>query len=421
MNITVEENSYCQLNIQFEAEPEQVENKRNEVVQYFKNAPVPGFRPGKATNEAIKHHHKTRIDDVLKRELAQHAYHACIAEKNIRPVGQPQFTSLHLDGLHFKCGFSINKIPDITLSKYKGFDLPKAVVPNAIEMAEKILQELRSRNGEIIPFTDNDFIQKGDSAIINYEGFLVNQNESVIKQEGELFTVGQAQVEAFNDNVLGMKIGEKREFTTVMPGDSTAKHIAGKEVKFIVELSLGSKVIPCPLDDTLAKKIGAPDVATMISMTQGMASSRMDELAKKHLAEQVVLRLIENHPFEIPNWLALFEGELLAKQYGIDWATATDPQKETLLEAATKNIRISIILDKIREEEVEAQLSDEEVMNLIKSNIGKYKHKMPEMSNKSDEEVFEALTKSGYMQVVAANIKDDFTVDFIIKNSTIVE
>src|SRR5271165_5555710 len=98
MNIIVEENNYCQLNVQFEAEPEQVESKRNEVVQYFKNAPVPGFRQGKATNEAIKHHHKVRIDEVLKRELAQHAYHVSIAEKNIRPVGQPQFTSLHLDG-----------------------------------------------------------------------------------------------------------------------------------------------------------------------------------------------------------------------------------------------------------------------------------------------------------------------------------
>ncbi len=420
MLIEIKEIDYCRLNIKFEADPKQVEDKRTEVMQYFKKSPVPGFRTGKATADAISHHFKHKINEVMKSELAQSAFQQVVAEKNIRPFGQPQFLSLSLDGTKFKCDFCVNKVPEVELKEYKGFTLTKGNMPNAIEMAEKILQELRNRNGETIPFTENDFIQLGDTAIVNYTGRVEGKQDPVINVDGELYVVGKAALEVFNENVLGMKVGETREFSTTILEGASFIELVGKEVKFTVELTMASKSTPAPLDDALATKIGAKDVAEMVSLTQGMASKRVQELEKKHISEQISAQLVQNHEFEVPTWLSSFEAQALARQYGTNWDQLSDDDKSKFIVVAIKNVRLSIILDKIREVEIEAQLSDEEVIGLIKSNIRQYAT-LPGMEGKSDEEVLDTIHKSGYMAALVVSVRDDFTVDFISKSSSILE
>jgi trigger factor len=421
MQIEIQEIDYCRLNVQCEAETKQVEDKRFEIAQYFRNSKVPGFRPGKATLDAIRSHYRSKIDELTKSELSQAAFHAAIAEKNIRPFGKPQFSSIVLDGNKFKCDFAVNKIPEVELSEYKGFNLPQGNIPDSVEMAEKILQELRVRNGETVPFSENDFVQEGDSAIVSYMGFVDGQENAVVKMDGEMFVVGRAQVQAFNENVLGMKLGEKREFTIKMPDDSAAQHVAGKEVRFELELNMGSKSTPAPIDDSLAQKVGAKDIAELISTTQGMASSRVQELKKSHLSDQITARLVENHKFEVPGWLSAFEAEMLAKQYGYTWDSLADEQKSRFVSMAEKNVKLSIIFDKIRETEPDAQMTDEEVITSIRANISKYKSTLPGMEGKTDEEVIQVIGQSGYMPALASHIRDDFALDFIIKNSTIIE
>ena len=420
MLIEVKEIDYCRLNVQFEADTKQVKDKRTEVIKYFKKEQVPGFRPGKATLSAITHHFKHKIDEVLKNELAQNAFQTVIAEKNIRPFGQPQFSSLTLDGLKFKCNFSVNKVPEVELQEYKNFNLTKGNTVNSIEMSEKIIQELRNRNGTTVPFEVDDFVQANDTAIINYVGHLAGQREPVVSVDGELFVVGKSPIEAFNDNMLGLKVGETREFTAVIPDNVSAPEFVGKEITFKVELMMASKSSPAALDDTLAIKIGAKDVAEMISLSQGMASKRVQELEQKHLAEQISNRLVANHTFEIPSWLSTFEAQLLAKQNNKNWEELVDGEKNHLIQAAARNVKLSIILDKIRESEPDAQLSDEEVMNTIKSNVSQYSA-LPGMQGKSDEEIFDMIIKSGYMGALVVSIKDDATISFITKTSTIVE
>jgi trigger factor len=420
MLIEVSEVEYCKLNVQFEADPQQVEERRTEIIQSFKSADVPGFRPGKAPIDAIKHHYKNNIQESLKNEMAHTAFTTTIAEKNIRPFGYPEFLSLQLEGSKFKCNFCVNSVPTVELKKYKGFDIPKGQIPNAVEMAEKILQELRKNNGETLPFTEDDFIQTGDTAIINFIGMLDGEEHPVIKQDGELLVIGKADLESFNDNLLGMKIGEKREFGQVMP-DTSSPRVAGKLVKYVVELINASHTNPCALDDELAQKVGAKDINDLIAMTQGMASKRCKDLQKRYLTEQIAVRLIEEHSIKIPEWLSLVEAKLLARQLGDNWDNVSDKDKVKLLEVSTKNISLSIILDKIRQEEPDAQLTDEEVIKIINNNMSHYKSLIPNLANVSDEEAFNKIVKSGFITSFTSQIKDDYTVDFIIKNSNIVE
>jgi len=420
MLIEVKEIEYCRLNVKFEGDEENVKNKEYEMLQHFKQGKVPGFREGKATTEAVKFHFKNQINEAVKNELAYQAFQTVIAEKNIKPFGQPQFLAINLDGSKFKCEFCVNQVPNIELSQYKNFELPKGTTPNSIEMSEKILQELRVRNGETLPFSDEDFIQLGDTAIINYIGYLPGEEVPTIKKDGEIFVVGKAHADAFNDNILGMKLGESREFTTILSLDSAAQHIAGKEVRFVIELAMASKSEPAPLDDELATKVGCKNLEELNNIVQGMSSNRVKELETKYLSDQVAARLLESHNFELPSWLTSFEAKLFAKQQGHAWESLSDEHKSNFLKMAEQNVKLSIILDKVREIEPDAQLTDEEVFSIIKQSISKYKT-MLNMADKSDEEVLSKIAESGYTNALISQVRDDATMDFIIKNSSILE
>src|SRR5277367_2697207 len=101
MQIEINEIEACKLSVHYEANALEIMDKRAEVQTAFKKAPVPGFRPGKASMDAIKLHYRQQIEESLKRALAEDAFHNTLFEKKLRPHGAPKFNSLLLDGGKF--------------------------------------------------------------------------------------------------------------------------------------------------------------------------------------------------------------------------------------------------------------------------------------------------------------------------------
>lgn len=421
MQLEVTELDDFKVNVTFEADENEVEEKLADALAQYRQAQVPGFRKGKASDDVIKFHFNEQIQESAKQQLAQSAFSKSMAEKGIKPFGYPEFSNVQLSDKMFKCDFCVSRLPNVELKQYTKFDLPKGTVPSATEMAEKILQELRARNGETVPFAENDFVQDGDTVIINYEVFeLENTQSSVVKKDGDMFVAGSHSVEAINENLLGLRVGERREFEGFIPVTSSSKH-ADKTMRFVVELVMASKSIPMPLDNTLAEKVGAKDIDDLIRLTNEMAGNRVQQLERAYLVKQASARLVEEHDFEVPSWLITHEAQLLSQQYNLTWDTLEADAVENLKQLAVKNIKFSLIMDKIRENEPDAQLTDEELMGLIQKNITQYKTTIAQMQDKSDEEILNLIRQSGYLGSLINSIRDDYTIDFVIKNSNIVE
>ena len=147
MLIDVTELEPCKLSVHYEAEADEILNKRGEVIKYFKKAPVPGFRPGKASVEAIKLHYRTQIDESLKRALAEDAYHNTLFEKKIKPHGPPRIHSALLSDGKFTCDFELHTKPEVVLGAYKNIEVPKPHESvTDVELAEKRLYLLQKVN-----------------------------------------------------------------------------------------------------------------------------------------------------------------------------------------------------------------------------------------------------------------------------------
>lgn len=413
MTIEINEIEYCKLAVHYEAEPDNVSKKMGEIINKFKSYRVPGFRTGKATTDIIKVVFKKQIADTLKQELADEAVQNVIFEKNIKPFGNPSFTFAELDGNKFSCDFSLLKQPDFELSQYKSFEIPKP--PNTVtveEFSQRIIQDLRVKNGETTAYGENDFIQLGDHVIINYHATVDNQPIERLTATGEVVKVGQTPIPTFDDNLLGMKIGEEREFFIKIP-ENSKDPLSGKDVKFYVSITMGSKVIPAPLNDDLAKKIGLDSFDLLMQRVSTTSSDRIKELDKAHIMDQISRRLVDNHEFKVPEWLSLAEAKMNAKNAGEAWEGVPDEQKEKYISYAANSIKLSLILGKVRDAEPDAQLTDEEVFDTAKQNVAKF--------SAEPQKVLENLFSNGQLFILFNRIRDEHTLSFIEKNSTIVE
>jgi trigger factor len=415
MKIELTELEPCKFAVHYEANFMEIGDKRAEVENNFKRAPVPGFRPGKASPEAIRVHYRQQIDDSLKRALAEDAFHNTLFEKKIKPHGAPRFQSLTLDGGKFVCEFEMHTKPDFELGQYKDLEIPKPhETMNAIEMAEAMMQDLRVRLGEVSPYSDGDFVQNGDSILVDYEGTVDGQKIDSLCATGEMMIVGKSPISGFDDNLLGMAIGDIREFDFQAP-EGGLPSVSGKQVHFRVTLNMGSKTMPCALDDELAKKMGKNTFAELQQAVAEAAFARSASADKAALHEAIARKLVNAHTINVPNWMSLSEAQYLAQQSQLNWNTMPDGDKEKVIEVAAQNVKMALILDRIRENEPAAQLTDQEVFEIVKRNLANTK------AATNLDEVIQQMSKTGYLQILFSRIRDENTMDFLAKSVKVIE
>lgn len=425
MHIAVNEIEYCKLLIQCETDHKIISEKKSDILKKFKEQKVPGFRPGHATPEAIKQHYKKEIAEALKQELADDAVHNVIFEKKLKPLGRPQFNYANLEESYlvlasgesalpkFKCEFILNVQPEFELKQYKEFEIPKAAgIPSTEELTQKILQELRSKNGSTVPYGADDFVQMGDTVIVDYTTSLDGQNIKDLTDTGQILSIGRINIPGFSESLLGMKAEETREFDLHMPENYRPEYV-GKTLHFVVKVTMGSKVEFAALDDELAKKVGLENFDALMSNVTGVASARVRELENMHYLDQISRRLVTEHDFKIPEWIGTGEAQINARNAGAKWEEIPDEQKLKHIDMAEKSVKLSLILQKIRDKEPEAQLTDEEVFGLAKENIAKY--------SQEPDKVIQEIYKNGHLSLLFNRMRDEYTLNFILKNSKIVE
>ncbi len=415
MQVDVQELESCKLSVHCVADAGEIFNKRGEVLGLFKKAPVPGFRPGKASIDAIKIHYRDQIEEALKRALAEDAFHEALFQHKLKPHGPPRFSSLMMGEGKFTCDFELYTKPAFELAPYKNLNVPKPHSPqDPVSMAELMLQELRVRLGEVAPYTETDFVQSGDNVILDYEGSIDGQKVDHVSATGEMLTVGKSQLPIFDDNLLGMTMGDVREFDITVP-NTALPSISGKTIHFKVTLTMGSKTTPCALDDTLAQKVGKKDFNELREYIYTMAAAKVTHNAQMAVNEAIANKLVDDNQVSVPNWMSLSEAQYLTHQAKLDWATLTDLDKEKYLSVAERNVKLSLILDKIRELEPEAQLTDQEVFEIVKKNLANTK------VTTSLDDVIKEMNRTGYLQILFSRIRDEHALDFVVKSASVVE
>lgn len=412
MTLQINEIEPCKLQIHYTAEPDKVIAKRKEAVKHLRKTKIPGYRLGKAPDYALKLTLKKEINDWVEREMVSEAYDDILYTTKAKPIGSPQVNKSELNDNQFWCDLTFMKKPDIELKQYKDFLIPRPPARfTPEEMIEKMLQELRVQNGEMVPYAEADSVQLSDKITMDASCTVDGSEVAEAKQNGILYRVGDGIFPGFDDQICGMIPGETREFSLTFSDDVQIPALKSKTAVFTVNVFVGMKIIPASLDDELAKKVGLSSYEDLMKTVQGIVTNKISQEYNQAVSQQIIRRILDAHTFEVPTWLSSMEAQQLAAQNKLEWKTLQDSDKMDILNIAKDNVKLALILDSIKDVEPETAFSDSECIGVIKQ-------KLTEMGQDPDVYLTEAQ-KDGRLTGMIAQMRNEGIMQWLVAHSKV--
>lgn len=410
--LNIEEPEFCKLKVHYVADPEVVEAKVEEALASLRKLKIPGFRKGKAPDSAIRVRLRPQINQFIAREMATHAIDDIVFETDIKPIGQPSFSNISIKGNKFSCDVELAKKPEFELSELK-FEVPKPDVGTDAEaLAEKSLFNLRLRVGETEPYEEDDFVELGDQVTFSFEGSIDGEPFEGSVAEGEMYEIGSDRWSGWDQNLIGMKADETREFDFVF--ETGPDELVGKTAKFSVTIHMGTKRKPHSLNEEFYKTMGVENVEEMMDKLRAISKASIKHNEQQAIRSQVAIRLVDQNDFEVPKFLIELEAKNIAGQAGIDFdKMLSDEDKKQVLEQAEKNVRLTLILDSVRESEPDSVLNDGEAQNHLAQHL--------QAQGQDPGVLFNDPSMRPQLAQLIHSIKEEFTLQWVADQATIIE
>ena len=383
---------------------------------------IPGFRKGKAPFNIVERMYGDEIfyEDAFN-ELVPSIYEKEIEDNKIEAVSKPEINIVKMKkGEDLVFTALVQTKPEVKLGKYKGIELKKVEYPVTDEDVE--LAHVQEHNARIITVEDRP-VQDKDIAVIDFQGFVDGKAFEGGKAEKHELEIGSKTfIPGFEDQVIGMKVGEEKDINVKFPEDYFSKDLAGKDATFKVKLhEIKEKQLPA-LDDEFAKDVSEFDTLKDYKTSIKEKKQAQNDDRAKHETENLAIEAVSNETkIDIPSGMIETEIDAMIRdleqqlsyqginldQYLKIMNKTRKEVEENYKEQAEKNVKSRLILEAIiKEEKIES--TDEEINAKIKEMATNCGRKEEELSKN------EALK-----EYIANNIKTEKAIELIIKNAKI--
>lgn len=268
---------------------------------------VPGFRKGHVPKNVLEQRFGKGLffEDAIY--LCAQEYYGEFLDKNkeVEPVARPTLDdkSVKIDekGLSFAVVVTVR--PEITLGQYKGLTIEKTPVQEVKDQdIDAELSKVRERNARFIEVSDRA-VQDGDQVNLDYCGKVDGVAFEGGTAEKQTLTIGSHTfIEGFEEQLVGMNIGETRDINVTFPTEYHSEELSGKAAVFTVTIN-GITVKELPeLDDEFAKDVS--EFSTLEEYKADIAKNILDRYTKQAEREdesKLVEKVVEGATIDIPN------------------------------------------------------------------------------------------------------------------------
>jgi len=418
--------------LKIEIEPEVVRAAYDRISDNFsKRANVPGFRKGHAPRSVVRTRFKEAIESEILQELLPPAINDAITEHALEVIGQPDLRADETEGLKklgteaLKVHLAVEVFPQIKLGDYRGLAAARRVRPVTEQDVEAVLEGLRESSASLQPVEDRG-AELGDTVTVNFNGKFLDtpEEEDINVDEVDIALGGEGVQAEFTDSLLGVKPDDEKTFVVNYPADFTSKGLAGKRVEYLAKVTaVRRKELP-ELDDEWAQSLGEEldSLATLRAKIRQDLEQRAGAEAENRLRNELLKKLVETHSFEVPQTLLehqtnqnlqsvvrnMIDRGIDPRSQELNWEGARD----TLKSQAERDLRGSLLLDRIADEE-KINVTDEEVNTEINAYA--------EATRQSPEQVRSALTKQGGERSIADRLRNRKALQLLVENARITE
>ena len=387
---------------------------------YLKNKAsinIPGFRKGKAPRAVVEGMYGAEVfyQDAMD-ELAPKAFEFGLDESKLRMVGTPSIVDVNVtDDRTASYTFEVTLYPEVTLGQYKGLEAERKDESVSDEDVDNELNSVRKRNARMIDIDDRA-AEMGDTVDIDFDGYLDGERFDGGKAEGYSLELGSNSfVPGFEDQIVGMKIGEEKDIDITFREHYTPE-LAGKAVVFKIKLNgITTPELP-ELDDEFAKDVSEFDTLDEYkgSLRENLEKRKKDE-AENDFRANILKQAVNNLQAEIPECMILEKVEQTIRDYASNFGmTDRSVPLENLKEmmglsdevvennirpAAEFQVKTDLLLDKIK---------DEEKLEVTEEAFNEYLNKVAEDVKATADQLKnyfgEAFIKAEQLKEMATNL-----------------
>lgn len=366
---------------------------------------VPGFRKGKAPRKIIEQLYGQEVffEDAANAIIPDAYAKACI-ESELDIVSQPKISVTQLEkGKPFVFEAEVAVRPEVELGKYKGVEVSKADTEATDADVEKEIKKVAEQNSRTITVEDRA-VKDGDMTVIDFEGFVDGVAFEGGKGENYPLTIGSHSfIDNFEDQIIGMNIGDEKEINVTFPEDYHAEELKGKPATFKVSVKeIKEKQLP-DIDDDFAQDVSDFDTLDEYKADlKKKIAERKEAEAKRQKETEAIEKIVADSKMDIPQAMIDTQVTRMAEdfaqrlqQQGLSLETYfkyTGLTAEKILDdmkpEAVKRIQNSLVLEAVAKAE-NIQVSDDEfnaelskMADMYKMEVDKIKEFMGESEEK---------------------------------------
>ncbi|MBW2030941.1 MAG: trigger factor [Deltaproteobacteria bacterium] len=344
MKTSIEEISPVKRKLTVEIEPEKVSEKVDKAYRALgKRAKIRGFRPGKAPRTILQRYFGKEVQEDVTKDLVNETLPKAMEETNIIPLSMPVVENEVLKfGQSFKYSAIMEVRPQFELKDYMGIEIEKEICSVTDEDVEDQIEEIRRGQGNLVAVAEDREVKHDDYVLINYEAFEGEEPVEGVRAENFLLRIGSGEFHPeFEESLLGLRKGDSASFEIRFEDNHRDSRLAGKEVRFEVDLE-DIKVLELPeLNDDFAKSLDADinDLKELKTKVREELTKREENRIERDLKKRLLNRISEGVEFELPE--SLVKAEIQSAIQGLE---------QNLMRSGSSLEKAGLSLEKLREE-----------------------------------------------------------------------
>ena len=317
MQVSLETTSGLERRLTVGVPAEQVENEvENRLKQAARNVTIKGFRKGKVPLSVVKQRFGAGIRQEVVGDVISRSFYAAVQKENVKPAGQPSIQPKQLaagQDLEYVATFEV--YPSVALSDLGAFEITRYKAEVTDADVDNMIEVLRKHQATW-SVVDREAAE-GDQVNIDFVGTKDGVEFAGGKAGGHVLVLGSnSMIPGFEEGIIGMKAGEKKEITVTFPENYQAEELKGAEAKFAITLNSVSEAVLPELKKDFFVKFGVEKGGEKQFRKEVKANMdrELSSALKAKVKVQVMDALIASHSTEVPKALVANEIHVLRNQ-----------------------------------------------------------------------------------------------------------
>ena len=412
LQVTLEEGERGQRTLKITVPADLMAEERRAAAQKLsKRLDLPGFRKGKVPMAVVEQRFGPALQQELVDRVVGDAYREVLRDRNIRPISQGEVDDVDYApdaDLNFSVNFEVS--PDIELARLGGFQVKRPHYPVTDTEVDKVLDQLRERQGTWAPREEGK-PGEGDMVAVRIQRLSEEDDEP---RPYELTLGKDEAIPEVEEAIRSLEVGEQGDFTVAFPEDFPNEERRGDTEELRIFLDSRKELEVPELDDDFAQSAGEFETLDELKeQIEADLKKEATEQAEAAVRGQLLEQLLAANPFDVPQ--AMID-EYLRSVMTEDGEEPSDDQiaraRDEVGDRAERAVKRVLAIQAVaRSKELKA--TQDEVDERIE--------KIAESNDASPGEIYARLQKAGQIERLEREITERKVFEFLKSESTITD